>query len=368
MLKSLADITVTSIYNKNVNGCVVIYIIMQIKLSAIAKQILSEGGKLFGSRSERVTTSEMRQVYDELKSKVGDQFARFTLSRSLASKQDHGDVDIVVSGISGDVESMLKARLGKLVLDYHKNGNIYSMLYLSGRVGKSVHVDLIKAPSGEHDTQVDYLAYNDFSAIVGIISRRLGFSYSTDGFFKTYVDKRGNHHHILITKNLRDGLKMLGYGKVLPKFDEIKTVDDIVHFISSSDLFDSSIFSADDFNRTDRRRVRPERKIAGEIKDKLVATGKHRTQPDSDYYFKKLFPTQYAKYTEAVEKIESEVPIKSKFNGKWIMANFPSVRPGPIIKHIQLHLQTKFGDALVNGDENVVKAAVEDYLKVNPVG
>ena len=57
--------------------------------------ILNEGGKLFGSRASRVTTGEMNSIFDELKRRLGDWFGKFELSKSLPSKQDHGDIDNV---------------------------------------------------------------------------------------------------------------------------------------------------------------------------------------------------------------------------------------------------------------------------------
>jgi hypothetical protein len=74
----------------------------------------------------------------------------------------------------------------------------------------------------------DYLAYNDFSGIVGVISRKLGFKYGSDGFFKIFVDKKGQYRDILITKNLRDAQKILGFRNVDTNFSNIKSEDDIV--------------------------------------------------------------------------------------------------------------------------------------------
>jgi hypothetical protein len=60
--------------------------------------LLVEGGKLFGTRASRVSTAEMNSIFDELKTRLGNKFSKFELSKSLPSKQDHGDIDIVLTG------------------------------------------------------------------------------------------------------------------------------------------------------------------------------------------------------------------------------------------------------------------------------
>lgn len=341
---------------------------MSIQLAPIARTILKEGGKLFGPRAQRVTTEEMNRIFSELQSLVGSQFPKFKLSKALASKPDHGDIDVVITAGGKDVGALLKHGLGDRVVDYKKHGNIFSVLYSSKSTGKTVHVDFINAPEDEYDAQYDYLSYNDFSGVLGVFARQIDFNYGTQGFFKNYKDKKGQYHYILLTKNLRDGLKMMGYGKVLSKFDDIRTPDDIVDFISSSDLFDSKYLKPDELNVSDRKRLRAGRVIATEIKDKLIALNKHRTQPDDDYYVKTLFPEIYRKLTAEMQRIESTTVPKTVYGGKWIMTNFPQLKPGPVIGKITQHLYQKFGDNLDTTAEETVKQTVADYLRVNPVG
>ncbi len=336
---------------------------MNIKLGNIVEEILREGGKLFGSRAQRVTTDEMNKLYNEIQASVGGNFSKFKLSRALPSKMDHGDVDIVVSANGANIEKILKEKLGNRVVDYSKNGNIYSVLYHSEIVNKDVHVDFINAPDDEYDAQYDYLSYNDFSGVLGVITRRINFNYSTQGLFKIYKDKKGQYHYILLTKSLRDGLKMLGYERVLSDFDKIQNPDDVVSFISSSDLFDSRYLSSGGLNVSDRKRLRAGRKIANEIKDKLVGLNKHRTQPDEDYYIKTLFPEKYKALQDKIEQIESVVTPKSIYNGKWVMDQFPQLKPGPIIGKITLHLFQMFGKDLESIPEDTVKRAVAEYIK-----
>lgn len=334
-----------------------------IKLSNILTGLIKEGGKLFGSRAQRVSTTEMNTIFDELKHRLGDRFDKFKLSKALPSKADHGDIDIVVSG-NPNVKKALFTYLGPLIKDYNKNGNIYSVLYSSESVpGKTVHVDFLYADADDYDAQYDYLSYNDFSGILGVFCRRLHIKYGTDGVFKIYEDKKGQYHYILLTKNLRDGLKMMGYAPILAKFDDIKTIDDIVNFISYTDLFDSSYFEGVGLNNSDRKRMRPGRPTAQEIKTKLIALKKHRTQPDEDHYIKTQFPDKYADMVKQQAEIEAFTPAKSQYGGDWIMKNFPQIKPGPMLGKIKLFWTQKYGNNIDSVPEDDLRRATDEFLK-----
>ena len=335
-----------------------------IKLTDILKQSvikLTEGGKLFGSRAQRVTTADMNAIFDELKKRLGSRFEKFQLSKALPSKADHGDIDIVITG-NPDVKQALFTYLGPLIKDYSKNGDIYSVLY-SSEAGKTVHVDFLYASADDYDAQYDYLSYNDFSGILGVFARRLRFKYGTDGFFKIYEDKRGQYHYILLTKNLRDGLKMLGYAPILSKFDDIKTLDDIVEFISYTDLFDSTYFEGVGHTNSDRKRMRAGRPSAQEIKAKLIALNKRRTQPDAEHYVKTLFPDKYADLVKKQAEIEAFAPMKGKYGGDWILQNFPQIKPGPALGKIKLFWTQKYGDKLDDVSDDELRNVTAEFLK-----
>ena len=324
--------------------------------------LLKEGGKLFGTRASRVSTADMNAVYNELESALGDVFNKFELSKALPSKLDHGDIDVVVSG-GGDVANTLKSQLGDKVLDYSRNGNIYSVLYKSN-VGKNVHIDFIHSDNDEDfEAQKTYLALGDFSGILGVMARQNGYKYATTGFQKIYVDKSGRHHDILITKNLKDGLKILGYGDVLNTYDNIQNNDDVVKFISSSPLFDSNDYKGQTMNHSDRKRVRAGRPSADYIRKSLIGLDKHKQISDPDYFLKKLFPEKYQMLLDKQKEIESFTPIKSKYGGDWVMANFPQVKPGPTLGKIKQHWIQKYGDNLDNVPEDELKRDTDLYLK-----
>jgi len=326
------------------------------------KDLLKEGGKLFGTKASRVTTSEMNSIFDELKTRLGNKFSKFELSRSLPSKQDHGDIDIVLTG-NPNIKKNIMMYLGSKVKDYSQNGNIYSVLYNSN-IGKDVHIDFIYSENDEDfDAQKTYLALGDFSGILGVMARQNGYKYATTGFQKIYVDNNGSHHDITITKNLKDGLKILGYGNVLGDYDSIQNNDDVVRFISSSPMFDSNDYKGQTMNHSDRKLFRSGRPSADYIRTSLINLNKHKSIDDPDYFLKKLFPEKYQSYLDKIQEIESFTPVKSKYGGEWIMVNFPQLKPGPVLGKIKQYWTQKYGNNLDNVPEDELKKDTDTYIK-----
>jgi len=323
--------------------------------------LLVEGGKLFGTRASRVSTSEMNSIFDELKNRLGNKFSKFELSKSLPSKQDHGDIDIVLTG-NPNIKKAIMMYLGSKVKDYSRNGNIYSVLY-SSDLGKDVHIDFIHSDNDEDfEAQRMYLALGDLSGILGVMARQNGYKYATTGFQKIYVDKSGRHHDILISKNLKDGLKILGYGDVLGDYDNIQNNDDVIKFISSSPMFDSNDYKGQTMNHSDRKRVRAGRPSADYIRKSLIGLNKHKQISDPDYFLKQLFPDKYQMLLDKQKEIESFTPVKSKYGGDWIMQNF-NVKPGPILGKIKQYWLQKYGDNLDNVPDDVLRQDTDIYIK-----
>ena len=323
--------------------------------------LLVEGGKLFGTKASRVSTSEMNSIFDDLKNLLNNKFNKFELSKALPSKADHGDIDVVVSG-GGDVANTLKSQLGNKVIDYSRNGNIYSVLYKSD-TGKNVHIDFIHSDNDEDfEAQRMYLALGDLSGILGVMARQNGYKYATTGFHKIYVDKSGRHHDILISKNLKDGLKILGYGDVLDDYDSIHNNDDVIKFISSSPMFNSNDYKGQTMNHSDRKRVRAGRPSADYIRKSLIGLNKHKQISDPDYFLKRLFPDKYQMLLDKQKEIESFTPVKSKYGGDWIMQNF-NVKPGPVLGKIKQYWLQKYGDNLDNVPEDELRKDTDIYIK-----
>jgi len=335
-----------------------------IKLVEIAQQVIKEGGKAFGDRAKRMTTSEMHVVFNELKDKIGKYFGKFEIAKSLPSKESHGDLDIVTLNDKGlNIFEFLKQQYGDAIEDTLKSGNVNSFLFRSQSLGKSVHVDILTTGSEEDfNPQYEYLSYGDFSGILGVMSRRLRYNYGTLGFFKIFEDKRKQYHYILITKDLREGLKILGFESVMGEFDNIQTNDDVVKFISSSPLFDSDYYKNMMLNNSDRKRCRIGRKSADEIRNKLSSMNKHRSIEDNDHFLKKLYPNYYKNLQREIEKIENVVVITKKYTGDWILQNFPQIKPGKVINQIKTYWKSLYNDNIDGVPEETLKQVTQNYI------
>lgn len=291
--------------------------------------------KLFGDRAERVSTEEMSSVFQEIRIAISTHIDALVATTSLADKTSHGDVDLVyIPRFDRNIRDTLMNAFGESILDESKNGDVYSILFDSKSVGKHVHVDFIKANEKNFRTKLQYFSYNDFSGVVGMFSKKLKFKYGSEGFFKRFRDKRGNFHDILISYDLRDGLRILGFDAT--KFDELKTVDDIVAFMLTSPMFDSSMVKHKELNQSDKKSMK--RPVVEYVVSKLREANAVATVTNEDYFFHKLFPEKDIEVVKECLRIdESVTPKFKKYDGNWITSTF-KLKPGPLVGSILKYL------------------------------
>lgn len=324
------------------------------------KILIKEGGKLFGIRSQRVTTREMNIVFMLLEEVLMDSFVfkRMTQNRSFKSKETHGDVDIIVLPHLKNWKEVTKQLLEKRTKDQISNGDVHSFLLTFPEIQKDVHVDFIVSSSIEdYHSKNQYYSFNDLSAMIGIIGKKNHFKFGSNGFFKRYQDKRGNWHDILISKDLNIGLRTLGFDVDL--YNKIEDIDDAVEFIASSKFFDTNMFQHENMTqdqKKDEKRPNIEYMI-GQIRSMNF----HSSITDEDFYFKKLYPKLYAMVEEEKQNIESSLPQKSQYNGSWLMSNF-NIKPGPQVGMILKAISNEFPN-LDEADETEVYEFVLNLTK-----
>lgn len=300
--------------------------------------------KLFGDRASRVSTPEMIAVYEELKKKIGHCFRRFELSKWMPSKSSHGDIDILVLGWPTTVVKQLVYQYlgGERVLEFSKNGYVNSCLYKSESIDKNVHIDFIfTSDENISITRYQYYMLNDFSAIIGYVSKKLHFRYGSEGFFKRFKDVKGNYHNIFITHNLMDGLRYIGYENPEEQLSNIRDYPDIIRFAISSPMFDSRFFIHEKMNQSDRKSMH--RPVIEYCINELRHLNITASIKDEDYLFRELNPSKYSEVELEKEKINDQCYIKSnKYNGNWVMNNF-DVKQGKIVGIILKSLSDHFG-------------------------
>jgi len=90
---------------------------------------------------------------------------------------------------------------------------------------------------------------------------------------------------------------------------------------------------------------------------------KHKQISDPDYFLKRLFPEKYQMLLDKQKEIESFTPVKSKYGGEWLMANFPQLKPGPMLGKIKQYWLQKYGDNLDNVPEDELRQDTDIYIK-----
>jgi len=316
--------------------------------------------KLFGAAAERVNKTEMEFVLQELQSLLQGSVEGMELVKSLDSKLDHGDIDILIIS-NPNLKEILSQRLGGKLLEYSKNGNTTSFLFDSSSIGKKVHVDFIASKNSEElDAKRIYYALNDVSAIVGMVVKKMNFKYGTEGIFKRFQDKQGIWNDIPISKNLYDGMIILGFD--ISKYNKIKDYDDILRFVTSSPMVDSSFFRSENMVSRDRRSLGI-RAGLDYLVDKLANMNIQSKIVDEDYFFKKNFGQKYIEVEKAKQAINSKKYTKSnKYNGEWIMSNF-GISPGKQVGFILKALSDRYGGNLENAPETEVFQFVKSIIQ-----
>lgn len=322
------------------------------KLFLESQQIMNSPKlKLFGADAQRVNNHELNIVVTELKDLIGPSFTHFIPVPSLKEKLDHGDIDILVTP-SVDVHKLLIQKLGSKLIKFSKNDTVNSFLFHSEKLQKLIHVDLITSATPQQlETKKYYYALNDFSALIGVLSKKLNFKYGTEGFFKRFQDKKGNWHDVLITNNLLQGLELLGLDP--SKYSSIKNYNDIVNFLLASPLLDAKYFGQDELLARDRVSISRRPNLSKMIELVRDSAGPAKIK-DEDYFFKKIMPSQYQKVQQEMQKInEKTYELSNKYNGSWLMSNF-GIKPGPEVGRILKSMSDHFKENLPNANEQDV--------------
>lgn len=291
--------------------------------------------KLFGESAERIKKAEYESLVTEILGETKSFFQRIEPVQQLADKESFGDIDLVCLKDSACDRTFFKEVFGEDLIDYRRNGPIYSTL-LRLSESNQIHVDFISAQDKEgFERQMVYFSKGHLSSIIGMMAKKLQFKYGTEGFFKRFKDAKENWHDVLVTGSLHDGMKVLGFDP--EKYDEIQTVDDIVEFVAASPYFDSSFFEHKNLTRRDRESVN---RVATQcyLVNKFADLHQRRTIEDEDVLFKQHFPREYEKYLEKVDEINREIQQRVVIDGNLIMGVFdlkPGTAVGTVLKYLK---------------------------------
>lgn len=294
--------------------------------------------KLFGEAAERIQRAEYESVVAEILTRTRKSFQRVEPVEQLADKESFGDIDLVCLKDSTCDRTFFEELFGEDLIDYHRNGPTYSTL-LRLSEGKQVHVDFISAQDEkDFERQMIYFSKGHLSSIIGMMAKKLNFKYGTEGFFKRFKDSKGNWHNILVSSNLRDGMRVLGFDP--EKYGEIQTVDDTLEFVVDSSLFDSSFFEHENLARRDRESVM---RVATQhyLVNNLAVLDKRRALEDEDALFKQYFPQEYEEYLQKVDEVNRQIEQRAVIDGNLIMGVF-GLKPGPAVGTVLRYLKENY--------------------------
>jgi hypothetical protein len=298
--------------------------------------------KLFGPAAERISREEYDTVVTELTAKAAPHFKGLEPPGQLTDKESFGDIDLIAFA-EGDTEydeEFFRSIFGENLLAYHHGKassgkeNVLHTLLVRLASGKQIQVDVTQARDEEDfERKKTFYSKGHLSSFIGVVAKNLGFTYGTEGFFKKYLDSKGQWHNILVTGDLKKGLQILGYD--LAAYESVSTLDECAAFLTTSSYFDNRYLNRDNMVRRDREDLRriPQQRY---IKRKLLSKDKRRTIEDEgklleelDKQLEKMLPQEYQAYNQEVGRIEAEIAERTRQRRRRLKAlkGSPSTTP-----------------------------------------
>lgn len=206
------------------------------------------GGRIFkplGYEAHRMTTEEYWSIYFSIQGLLDKVFFRNTPSWPIKEKLDHGDLDIVVSDPKcpdwkEKIQLLLESSVQK------SNSNVHSFLYKD-----KYQVDLVFQPTNLHDWSHYYLSANDRGNLIGRVARHIGFCFGGEGFKYQFSANNGNFtSDLLLTDRIGPALEFIGYEHIT----QHDTFEDLFQYITTSPIFDPSIYLLENRNQEGRHR------------------------------------------------------------------------------------------------------------------
>jgi len=323
---------------------------MTIKLEAMSREVKYEPiEKRFGSEAERLTKPEFLAAIEEIISKCRNEFPEVKPIIPLDDKETFGDVDLVIISNTSPEDSdeeRMKRVFGDSLLDYrHQKNDKMDSLYLKLDSGKKIQVDFARTKNiQEFEAKLIHASKGHSSSVIGILARAYGFKFAMDGFYKRHINSNGDESDILITNDLFKAMEMLGLSP--NKWKEAKTVEDIIDFIASSEIFSPSIFSTDEAKKLNHKRSASLKRRS--VQRYMYARLSDKPGKETKINYEEYLEAKYPEVVQVYKRTESELVRSERnrkaINGEAIMIIFnlnPSKDVGLILKHIK----SKYPDA-----------------------
>lgn len=271
---------------------------------------------------KRINKQQYISLVVEVKSLLIDYVDRIAIPHELKSKEDFGDIDVLVcSKIDYDYPNVIMSLFNPIKII--RNGNVYSFPF------KDVQIDVIVAPSNYFDSYLAFYSWGDLGMCVGRLSRIYDLKYGIDGLSIPIRNEVDNHvvEVMHITDNVPEIYSFLGLDWDWLCDNGLKDQDDIIQFMLRSDLMSADFLSAHSENTksrkrdrqrkgfeyihqwfTDNRELLPQKPVR-DIPEKFI---------DKLHHLDKVFPTSKLldRYNQLIDKIDRTNQANAKFNMK----------------------------------------------------
>ena len=332
-----------------------------------------------GIETKRIDRDSFDKLYKELEPKLKTIYEKVELIPFYRTKQDFGDMDILVSepksnlGIKGanDFRLLFQKLFNPNVIIH--NGNVWSFDQ------DSFQIDIIKTKPKFWDTTLTYYSYNDLGNLMGRIARRLGFRYGHQGLTYSYKSKYGfSDTETIVSQNVESIFEFLGfnYGDFVKGFD---TLEEIFVYVVNSEFFNPDIFAYENLDHTNRVRNRKRDSYQKFIEyisnfkmdDSTRALIKQEMYSMKGFHFDRaieIFGSELTsilkEYEESDEKLNS---IRQKFNGNIVMelTGLKGKELGAFITLFKNIISNNFNEYVLNNASQQIREDIVTVFKID---
>lgn len=269
------------------------------------------GGRALKSYTRRIKKEEFLKIQHEIAGKLTFElgYDRVYFIPYISSKLDFGDLDLLLP--KPKIESLEEFLCNSLYSkELSKNGDIISFEY------NQFQVDLIHTQKPM--MAQTYFSYNDLGMLMGMLAKRVGCKYGTEGLFlEVYNNNKSKKWEIFLSDSPKEIFDFLNLDYVCYT-KGFKTLTEVYDFICSSYLFDVDYFyNEKGWNHRKRTRNRKRPTWHGFIEYIKNIDIKNPIPRDNVNYCTEFFSKEYI-YNELNKIGEEEHKnnvIKEKFNG-----------------------------------------------------
>lgn len=227
------------------------------------------GGKALKNGSVRLETKEYKELTNHILGFINSRYPSLTVLpiRSIRSKKDHGDLDLLMVQTSDSVmEDMIHSLDPVEIVKSPAKANAVRwgpVTNIGVDVGMRLpfQVDFIQVPYECFNMAYHYYAYNDLGNLMGVVADNAGLVLGHRGLEFNVYDKKLDTKlldKVVLTRNWWEAIETLGYdsNKGFVKFetDDFHSMEDIFKYATSTSYFNSFMHSLE--GRSHRSRAR----------------------------------------------------------------------------------------------------------------